>query len=94
MGGGEFDAFGVHDTFVHATVDEERAFFFGGVVVAVGADFGEGFAGPIDGGADGRCRGGSDTEVGDGGTGGEEVGDGDGCEDAEGFHGCVRTLMN
>lgn len=53
LGGAEFDAFRVHDAAVHAAIDEEGAFFFGGVIVAVGADFGEGFAGPFDFSADG-----------------------------------------
>ena len=92
MGGGEFDTFGVHDAFVHAAVDEEGAFFFGGVVVAVGADFGEGFAGPFDDGADSGRGGCTDAEVGDGGTGGEESGDGKSGEEAEGVHGCVSFI--
>lgn len=76
LGGAEFDAFGVHDTAVHAAVNEEGTFFLSGVVVAVGADFSEGFAGPFDNGARGwrgRC---TDSEVGDGAASGDEGGEG------------------
>lgn len=76
LGGAEFDAFGVHDTTVHAAVDEEGTFFLSGVVVTIGADLGEGFAGPFDNGARGwrgRC---TDSEVGDGAASGDEGGEG------------------